>query len=154
MRAALAAMAIVAVAPAGAAAQGATDTAALRAFLDRLYAPYGRDLTTQSALDRPRQWFEPRLAAAILADQASSRRRNEVGRIDADPFCQCQDGNPFRITVSGLTVAGNRARARVRFTNFEPVTLDYQFVKTPAGWRIHDITGPGYRGLRWQLGIR
>lgn len=132
----------------------AAEAGAVRVFLARLYAPYARPGMTQRALDRPREWFEPRLAAAILRDAAESRRRNEVGSIDADPFCQCQDGNPFRITVSNLRVAGNMARARVRFTNFEPTTVDYVLVKTPAGWRIQDLGAPGNPSFRRLLRVR
>jgi hypothetical protein len=108
-----------------------------RAFVERLYAGY-RD-PDYSPLARPERVFAPPLVAAIREDRRLSR--DEVGYMDADPLCQCQDPSGMRPRIGEVRTSG-RTRASVG------VGLDFgsdrrelrlHLVRTAAGWRIADV---------------
>ena len=109
-----------------------------RAFLERIYSSY-RD-PDFSPFQKPERIFAPRLSAAILEDQRLAN--GEVGFLDGDPLCDCQDtgGMRSRIVSFASTAAGASARISVHF----PGTSGSRFirvklVKTPSGWRIADV---------------
>ena len=126
----------------------AEDAAAL-AFLRSVYHPYQ---SSASALDigseeEAARYFVPAVAKLIARDIAESSERNEVGRLDFDPFVGGQDWQPMRIDLAvrmgpGPTRAVATARYKAR-GEAKPtvVTLDLQ--KLDAGWRIADIRWSG-----------
>ncbi|MET1111880.1 MAG: hypothetical protein ABWX67_10185 [Allosphingosinicella sp.] len=109
-----------------------------RAFVERLYAGY-RD-PDYSPLARPRRVFAPPLVAAIREDQRLSK--DEVGYMDADPLCQCQDASGLNPQI-GEVRRPTRSRATVHvlldFGGSDRRDLSLQLVRTAAGWRISDI---------------
>jgi hypothetical protein len=114
-----------------------------RAFVERLYAGY-RD-PDYSPLERPERVFAPPVVAAIREDQRLSR--DEVGYMDADPLCQCQDPAGLSPLIAEVRRPGARtasARILLRFgvdgDGDREVSL--QLVRTPSGWRIADVATP------------
>src|ERR1044072_5684231 len=63
-----------------------------RAFVERIYAGYRND--GYNPLAHPALVFEAPLVEAIAEDARLSR--DEVGYMDADPLCQCQDPSGLR----------------------------------------------------------
>ncbi|HEX8241708.1 MAG TPA: hypothetical protein VF574_18380 [Allosphingosinicella sp.] len=108
-----------------------------RAFVERLYAGY-RD-PDYSPLARPRRVFAPPLVAAIREDRRLSR--DEVGYMDADPLCQCQDPSGLQPRI-GEVRGSDRGRAtvnvRVDFGS-DRRELSLRLVRTAAGWRVADV---------------
>jgi hypothetical protein len=107
------------------------------AFVERLYSGY-RD-PDYSPLGHPGRVFAPPLVAEIREDGRLSR--GEVGYMDADPLCQCQDPAGLKPRIGPVRLSG-RTQASV------PVDLDFggdrralrlTLVRTSAGWRIADI---------------
>ncbi|HEX8468353.1 MAG TPA: hypothetical protein VF620_11165 [Allosphingosinicella sp.] len=107
------------------------------AFVDRLYASY-RD-PDYSPLARPGRVFAEPLVGAIREDARLSK--GEVGYMDADPLCQCQDPTGMRPRIGTARLSG-RTRASV------PVAIDFgsdrrdlrlSLVRTAVGWRIADV---------------
>jgi hypothetical protein len=119
-------------------APAAPTEASARAFLQMIYGHYRRG-GTGVPLKRPERWFEPRLAAAIRADIAESNRTGDIGKLDADLFCNCQDWGELAATIGAVAIAGNKADATVSFVNGETVSLRYTLVWTRSGWRVFDI---------------
>src|SRR5919199_946809 len=76
-------MMFLAAAALAAAAPGETP----RGFVERIYAGYRHD--NYSPFEHAERIFAPPLLAAIREDERLSR--GEVGFLDADPLCQCQD---------------------------------------------------------------
>ena len=118
---------------------------AARTFLQSVYAPYQ---SSDKALDigserKAARYFVPAVAKLIGRDVATSAKRNEVGKLDFDPFVGGQDWAPTKITLTvAAGAAPDRAIGTARFTapgekTETVVTLD--LAKTPAGWRIADI---------------
>jgi len=120
----------------------AQDQASVRAFLTDIYRHYGSEKQKGASLDDPKRWFEPGLADAMRRDAREAARRGEVGALDGDPFCDCQDFEWFTAKIGPITVAKRSARAVVRFRNGRPMRLVYDLVSTHAGWRIRDIAWP------------
>ncbi len=114
--------------------------ASARAFLQSIYAQYGKG-RNGLRLDMPERYFEPRLAAAIRKDETEADARGDVSKMDADPFCSCQDFEGMSPAVIGLvSVMGDRATVTVRFSfGDDPMTVDFTLVRTRAGWRVFDM---------------
>jgi len=87
----------------------------------------------------PGRWFEPALARAIQKDMDESERTGEIGKLEADLFCDCQDFEDLIATIGLVTVANGKATTGVTFQNGDQITLHYTLVWTKAGWRVFDI---------------
>ena len=119
------------------------------AFLQSIYAPYRK---SDKALDigseqKAARYFVPSVAKLIGEDIAASAKRNEVGKLDFDPFIGGQDWSPTRIELTVVAGAGaDRGIGSARFTppgEKRPTTVTLDLTKTPAGWRIADIHWAG-----------
>jgi len=110
-----------------------------KAYMERLYASY-RDAHF-NPFDHPERYFAPKLLAAIKEDARLAN--GEVGYVDGDPICQCQDPDGLHASVIGVTRQG-RDRAIVRvsiaFTGDKPRPTTYTLLHTSAGWRIADVS--------------
>lgn len=137
MRRAGALVAMLAVLPGSAVAAGA-DLPAAKAFVEHLYAAYhgnGPDY-----LGRQRSAvFSPRMIALLKRD-VQLTPKGDVGALDGDPICDCQDFHITQVRVAVAPIREGRTVADVRFLNFkakQAVRLD--LVDTGAGWRIDNI---------------
>lgn len=121
----------------------------VRAFLRSLYRNYGKG-KSGLRLNRPERYFEPALAAAIRKDQREADARGDMNKMDADPFCNCQDFEGMsEAEVGPVTVKGNRATATVRFSfGDEPVEVHFTLVATRLGWRVYDMGSDDLGGVR------
>lgn len=109
-----------------------------RAFLERVYAEY-RD-EDYSPLARPGRIFARPLVAAIEEDARLSRE--EVGYMDADPLCQCQDHSGLRPTIRDVRRLGRgsaTARILLDFGGSDRRDLRLSLVRTSRGWRVADV---------------
>jgi len=120
-------------------------------FVAAIYAQYKPDAKKQGIrLDSDAQvkkYFEPDLAALIIADNAAAKKNNEVPSLDGDPFVDAQDWKITDVKVAVAHDGADKAMATVNFKNLGKATVvKLQLVKTPLGWRIADITWPGDDG--------
>jgi hypothetical protein len=109
-----------------------------RAFLQRIYAGYAH--ANYNPLDHPDRVFAPRLTAAIREDERLAK--GEVGYLDGDPVCQCQDPDGLHAKVARVTQQGPakaQAEVIVDFTDSTARRLRFSLVRTAAGWRIADV---------------
>ena len=88
-----------------------------RAFLERTYASYGSpNFNPFDHLDR---YFAPRLIAALREN--SRLAHDEVGYVDGDPICQCQDPDGLHAKITRVTLQGaGKASAEVASTGSTP----------------------------------
>lgn len=109
-----------------------------RAFVEHLYAGYRH--AAFSPLKNPERIFAPRLLAAIEED--SRLAQGEVGYLDGDPVCQCQDAAGLKAAITSVKPQGpDKATVRVsiRLQGYRPRPATLSLVRTRAGWRIADI---------------
>jgi hypothetical protein len=120
-----------------------------QAFLQSVYAPYEKpdksiDISSEAKAAR---YFTPALTKLLARDLAESKKRQEVGRLDFDPFTASQDWEATKIELKVAPGAGaDRAMGTARFTAVgekEPTVVTLDLVKTPAGWRIADMHWSG-----------
>ena len=128
-----------------------------RGFLARLYAHYpvaGKAHPFDPVGSQAPQVFDASLVSLIRRDQDNARE--EVGALDGDPLCDCQDdgGMTWKITKVATTGAGKAVgEVRLFFPDTPKPRIDdlrLDLVKTSKGWRIHDIAStdtPSLRGL-------
>lgn len=110
-----------------------------KTFMQRLYAGY-RD-PNFNPFDHPERTFDRRLISAMNEDARLAQ--GEVGYVDADPVCQCQEPAGMRATVVSVKLQGaNKATANVslRFGESMPRPVRFSLVRTKAGWRIADVS--------------
>ena len=117
-------------------------------FLRNLYAPYAMDNAPSPIGPVGASLFEPGLLALIQRDQQLAN--GEVGILDHDPICSCQDYDPLTmVTVSTEPRTGDRVAASVSFMNgAEPVMVGFQLVTVGGQWRIYDIQEADIPSLR------
>jgi hypothetical protein len=138
---------IVAPPPPLTAAPTGPDADAAKAFLDGLYTHYKSNSTSSkwAPMDaNAREVFDPGLAK-LLADDTKALSGQGVGDIDSDWLCDCQDWGALTATVTVTSVSPSEAKAVATMKDSQ-VSDDgvqrrdtFDLVKTPAGWRIHDM---------------
>jgi hypothetical protein len=113
------------------------------AFITAIYNSYKGKDAKGTPLDNERtirRYFEPKLAAAMAKDQKTSARRNEVGKLDFDPFLDAQDWEVDTFDIAVGNAAAGKAQAIVKFVNQgEPMTVTLDLVQANNAWRIYDI---------------
>jgi hypothetical protein len=122
-----------------------------RGFVEHLYAAYRNE--RWSPLARPALVFAPPLVAAIREDRRLSG--DEVGFLDGDPVCDCQDPAGLRARILAST-PGGRASASVRVAlrfgdSADRRILTLRLTRTAAGWRVADVATPDSASLLLDL---
>lgn len=115
-----------------------------RLFVTQTYARYRHD--GFNPLAHPALYFTPTLAAAIAKDASGG----EVGALDGDPLCDCQDYGRLSARIVSLSQPDPRsasARVRVTLGPRDSRNLRLSLVRTTAGWRVGDVVDPYGRSL-------
>jgi hypothetical protein len=111
-------------------------------FLRGLYTPYLQPDFKGQPYWQPGLFFTPELARTIEDDMREAKRRDEVPKLDGDPFLDAQDWAIKNLDIAVQT-DGTKATGQVSFDNLgKPTKVTLDLVRTPAGWRIADIKSP------------
>jgi hypothetical protein len=131
-------------------ASGAACASALRgprSFLNRViaYETSGRTRLHSATFLR---FLTPRLRAAVISDISGE----EVGTLDYDPLCACQDDDGLHMRIVSVQEQAATANAVLRSVfAAEARQVGLHLMKTPSGWRIADITSTDGGSLLAQL---
>lgn len=108
-----------------------------RGFVEGVYRLYRTP--DFNPFEHPERYFTPRLARAL--DDDATMDPGEVGLLDYDPLCQCQDDSGMRTKVQAVTQRGGTADARVSvyFGSRDQRDIHVKLERTPKGWRIADV---------------
>jgi uncharacterized protein DUF3828 len=110
-----------------------------QAYMEHVYANYRN--SNFNPLDHPDRYFAPRLVAAISEDARLAK--GEVGYVDGDPICQCQDPAGLHAKVTRVTqqsAAKAIADVIIGFTDSTARRVQFSLVRTAVGWRIADVS--------------
>ena len=137
----------------------AAEPAGARTFLTKLYAhyPYRAGRPAFDALGRQApQVFDPTLIALVRENERLTPK-DEVGALNGDPICDCQDSEGMSARIGTIRTMGrSTAMARVDIT-FAVATppdtrqLDLDLVQSRGQWRIRDIHSKDQPSLRAYL---
>lgn len=140
--------------PAAAAAQPASSNADdAKAFLQGLYGHYktSKDDTFQPFDGSSSEVLDPDTLALMKAD--AKALNGELGDIDGDWLCDCQDFTSIKATITVQSATATTAKATSDFHDVDDTSRGlrhdtFDLVKTPAGWRIHDMGTEDQPSLR------
>ena len=110
-----------------------------RAFTLRLYDTYRKGEPDYRGRDAASA-FAPPLLDLIRRDQATTPS-GDVGILDGDPICDCQDAQGLKLTRLAIDAAGpGQARAKVtlRFPG-ETRSMGLDLVREGGRWRVADV---------------
>ena len=119
-----------------------------KTFVEGLYAAYrNHDSPSNTGSTAPRV-YSPGLVALIRADQKQAG--GEVGKLDGDPLCDCQDPEGLKLlSVKIAPISAVKAKATSVFRlGGEVRTVGLRLVHTPRGWRVDDVSSPDTKSLR------
>ncbi|HEY3812020.1 MAG TPA: DUF3828 domain-containing protein [Caulobacteraceae bacterium] len=119
-----------------------SDSASAKAFVQKLYDKHVRSDASV---------YDTGLIALIRKDRRLAH--GEVGALDFDPICQCQDAGGMKVEVLDANASARTAVVQVRltFTEAQPpevIPVEFDLVRTGAGWRVHDIKSKETPSLR------
>jgi hypothetical protein len=136
---------------------GATDLAGARAFVTWLYSHYptsGRTHGFDSLGPAIGSVFHPSLINLITEDRRLAD--GEVGALDGDPICDCQDDGGMRFTIRSVRASDfSRASATVVRSDdesgqgSEDIILD--LAPLNGHWRVYDVGTKDTPSLRTYL---
>ena len=109
-------------------------------FLRGLYAKYTPNgKPTPFVYPDAKGIVDPAMLALLEHDQDKSK--GEVGAMDSDPVCRCQDWTSLKVASLHVTMQGSSAAtADVSISDSGEVQkINFSLVWMKDGWRIHDI---------------
>jgi hypothetical protein len=120
------------------------DAADVKTFLEGLYAKYVNGPTPADNSFDPmgkdaKRVFDQSMVA-LLAKDAKVNGPDEVGFIDGDWLCSCQDYDKIISTVTVQSATATTAKAIVDFKVFGDAHRNaFDLVKENGAWRVHDM---------------
>jgi hypothetical protein len=128
----------------------AQDPDSVRAFLNGIYAQYSPGKPEPDLLGSTAgNYFTPPLLDLIRIDQKFAD--GEVGILNHDPFCACQDYEDLKLKDIEVEMEGGSkyANAKVYIKNLGRLyTIKYQLAYDAGRWLIDDIQEDGIPSLQ------
>ncbi len=123
-------------------------------FMQTLYGHYttgfGKDDWNFSPLvEVAPAYFDPDMVALMKEDDRLNE--GEVGALDADPICGCQDTYPMKVTFTVENASATDATIVAHVSDTKAHSeIDRRYLLKSSGgrWRIHDIVASDYGSLR------
>jgi hypothetical protein len=125
----------------------AQDMGKAKAFVTGLYAAYGKTPGPDYIGKQAKEVWSPALLD-LMRREAASTPEGDVGALDGDPICNCQDYEITAVTVTVRPAGATKARADVFFLNLgrrQLVSLD--LVLVAGRWRVDDVHSQGTPSL-------
>ena len=125
----------------------AQDLDAARTFVTALYGAYAKSPGPDYLNRQAKDVFSP-ATLELMRREAASTPKGDVGALDGDPICNCQDFQISGVQVAVTRSGSDKARAEVDFLNFDQkqhVALD--LVSVAGRWRVADIHAEGMPSL-------
>ena len=113
-----------------------------QSFVTGLYSAYQRQPGPDYLGKQIGEVFAPDLMV-LIRREAASVPKGEVGALDGDPICDCQDWQISKVEVTVSAPKPGAAAAEVRFQNAgEPRQVRLDLVAVQRRWRVADVHTP------------
>ena len=130
----------------------AQDLPAAQTFVAGLYSAYQRQPGPDYLGKQIGEVFSPDLIA-LIRREAASVPKGDVGALDGDPICDCQDWQISKVEVTVSMPKPGAAEAEVRFQNAgEPRQVRLDLVAVRGRWRVGDVHTADMPSLTKMLG--
>ena len=117
----------------------AQDLGAAKAFVTGLYAAYATPPVPDSLGRQAKDTFSPALLDLMRRDAARTPK-GEVGTLDGDPICNCQDYEIRGVTIVATMAGPGRATVIASFRNHgQPQSVGLDLVWSQERWRVDDV---------------
>ncbi|UAN56433.1 MULTISPECIES: DUF3828 domain-containing protein [unclassified Serratia (in: enterobacteria)] len=123
-------------------------------FIARIYATYGHDDVATAFIGEtgPKRIASKQFLAVLEEDQALTLP-GDIGYLDADPICQCQDYQNLVVTdINILSNDNKKSHAAVTFRAFSDnsltTTTTFDLVAENEQWFIDDIFDANQHSVR------
>jgi hypothetical protein len=117
----------------------AQDLPAAKIFVTGLYSAYQRQPGPDYLGKQIAEVFAPDLIA-LIKREAASVPKGDVGALDGDPICDCQDWQITNVQVTVSEPKTGAAEAEVQFQNAgEPKQVRLDLVAVQGRWRVVDV---------------
>ena len=95
--------------------------------------------------------FDPGMIAAFREDARLAN--GEVGFVDADPLCQCQDDSGLKPQIVSVAMIGPNAADAVVNLQYpgKTLALTIHLVRVNGAWRIYDLSIGDVKSYRADL---
>lgn len=130
----------------GPAAAGESDLRAARTFVEALYRAYHGEGPDVLGRGRARV-FSPRMIALLRRDRRLTPR-GEVGALDGDPICDCQDFEISQVRVEVTPSGPGGVTAVAHFINLgTATTVRLDLIPVRGQWRVDNVHSPSIPDL-------
>lgn len=120
-------------------------------FVTGLYSAYQRQPGPDYLGKQIGAVFAPDLIA-LIKREAASVRKGDVGALDGDPICDCQDWQISKVEVTVSAPKPGAALAEVRFQNAgEARQVRLDLIAVQGRWRVGDVHTPDMPSLAKML---
>jgi hypothetical protein len=110
-----------------------------KTFVTGLYSAYQRQPGPDYLGKQMGDVFAPDLIA-LIKREAAGVPKGDVGALDGDPICDCQDWQISEVEVAVSAPKPGGAEAEVRFQNAgEPRQVRLDLVAVQGRWRVGDV---------------
>lgn len=137
-------------------AAGGQDAADAKAFVEGLYAQYAKGPSTAdtsfSPMDKDAKSVFDKSLIDLMAKDAKLTGPDDVGFIDADWICNCQDYDKITATVTVQSATATTAKVTADFKVFGEASHNaFDLVKENGAWRVHDVQQIGVKDAQPSL---
>lgn len=138
-------------------ASTAPDVNSARAFIVKLYSHYPAPAKGQTFMPTDKnapEVFDPGMVALFREDTRLAK--GEVGFVDADPICMCQDDSGLKPKIVSVTMQGPNAATAVVDLQYpdsghKPNLLTLHLVVVKGEWRVYDLSMGDIKSYRADL---
>lgn len=122
-------------------------------FVQRTYAAQYHYKSTSSSLDKADEIFSSPLLELIRKEQQQQIVSGEIGKLSADPLCNCQDSTSVQIVeITAEVTEQDHATVLVTLSVSGMIEkLRINVVQEAQRWKIDDVAGNQIPSLRKSL---
>lgn len=122
-------------------------------FVQHTYAELYHEYSNSSSLDKADEIYSSTLLMLIRKEQQQQMSSGEIGKLSADPLCNCQDPESVQVVeiASGVSKVGHATVLVTLLVSGVTEKLKLDLVKETGSWKIDDVTGEQTTSLQNSL---
>ena len=122
-------------------------------FVQNIYGDLYHQSSTLSSLDKADEIYSSTLLGLIRKEQQQQIESGEIGKLSADPLCNCQDPTSVKVVEITKKNSGDNHTTVLVFLSVSGITqkLELDLVQETKAWKIDDVASNHIPSLRNSL---